>query len=410
MQKSQSPSGKQSPVREQADTGPEENSWPHAAFIEPFSREELLARYRRQRALPDDPFEKRGKPIPPPGYRDRIMSQPRPPSQFLQPEGAQAPTPPQRMTLSLPQTFAVAAAMALAAGAGVGIINSHLFSGAGTPVAPASDLAPVQASALKAATPAVQTDKLTVIAKKPVATASLEVSDAAGETNSFIPLALRAAPAETGNDILLKVSGIPEGAYLTSGRKDEDKIWALTLAELKDLKLVVPETKDAEIDLAVAAFEPATGELAAPIKTLTVALSDVVVQPASAPPPSQAPTLNASGKTGHPAPIPQPDSMMMAALQSSELSAPRLLVTEADAQLKNGDVLKARLTYEKAWTGGSPDGAFGMARSYDPVVLGSLAIRNDNPDKHKAIEWYERAAGAGHAGAADAIVRLRLKR
>jgi hypothetical protein len=43
MQKSQSPSGKQSPVREQADTGPEENSWPHAAFVEPFSREELLA-------------------------------------------------------------------------------------------------------------------------------------------------------------------------------------------------------------------------------------------------------------------------------------------------------------------------------------------------------------------------------
>jgi hypothetical protein len=250
------------------------------------------------------------------------------------------------MTLSLPQTFAVAAAMALAAGAGVGIINAHLFPDAGTPVAPASDLAPVQASALKAA---VQTDKVTVIAKKPVATASLEVSDAAGETNSFIPLALHAAPAETGNDILLKVSGIPEGAYLTSGRKDEDKIWALTLAELKDLKLVVPETKDAEIDLAVAAFEQETGELAAPIKTLTVALSDVVVQPASAPPPSQAPTLNASGKTGHPAPIPQPDSMMMAALQSSELSAPRLLVTEADAQLKNGDVLKARLESPATW-------------------------------------------------------------
>jgi hypothetical protein len=277
-------------------------------------------------------------------------------------------------------------------------------------VAPASDLAPVQASALKAATPAAQTDKVTVIAKKPVATASLEVSDAAGETNSFIPLALRAAPAKTGNGILLKISGIPEGAYLTSGRKDEDNIWALTLADLKDLKLVLPETKDAEIDLAVAAFEPATGELAAPIKTLTVALSDVVVQPASAPRPGQAPTLNASSKTGHPAPIPQPNSTMMAALQSSERSAPRLLVTEADAMLGNGDVLKARLSFEKAWTGGSPDGAFGMARSYDPAVLGSLAIRNDNPDKEKALEWYERAVSAGHARAADAIVRLRLKR
>ena len=391
-------------------SGPEEKNPPHAADSTPVSREELLARYRRQRALPDDPFEQGGKPVPPPGYRDRIMSQPRPASTFLQPEDTQAPTPPQRMTLSLPQTFAVAAAMAMVAGAGVGIINAHVFSGAGAPVTPASDPAPLQASTLKTVSPAVQPEKVTVITKKPVATASLEVSDAAGETNSFIPLALRAEPAETGSDILLKISGIPEGAYLTSGRKNEDKIWALTLADLKDLKLVIPETEEAEIDLAVAAFEPETGELAAPVKTLTVALSDVVVQPTSAPPPSQAPALNSAGKTGHPAPIPQPESMTMDALHASELSATRLMVTEADALLKNGDVLKARLTYEKVWTGGSAEGAFGMARSYDPVVLGSLAVRNDNPDKAKALAWYERAAGAGHAGAADAIVRLRLKR
>ena len=90
-------------------SGPKVKNPPHAADSTPVSREELLARYRRQRALPDDPFEQGGKPVPPPGYRDRIMSQPRPASTFLQPEDTQAPTPPQRMTLSLPQTFAVAA-------------------------------------------------------------------------------------------------------------------------------------------------------------------------------------------------------------------------------------------------------------------------------------------------------------
>jgi hypothetical protein len=249
-----------------------------------------------------------------------------------------------------------------------------------------------------------------VIAKKPVATATLEVSDAAGETNSFIPLALSAQPAETGSDILLKISGIPEGAYLTSGRRNEDKIWAVTLAELKDLKLVIPEAQQPKIDLAVAAFEPKTGELAAPVKTLTVALSDVVVEPASAPPPSQTAALPAAGKTGHPAPIPPPDSMTMAALQSSEVTATRTLVVEGDSLLKSGDVRQARLSYEKAWAAGSPAGAFGVARSYDPVVLGSLALKNDKPDKAKALEWYEKAATAGHSGATDAIVRLRLKR
>jgi hypothetical protein len=389
---------------------PESESYSPEDLLAPFSREELLARYRRQRALPDDPFEQGGKPVPPPGYRERIMSHPRPVSRFLEPEDAPAASPPQRRSLSLGQTFAVAAAMALAAGAGVGMVNARLFSGA--PVAPSADPAPVQASTLATVSPAAQTAQpshKTVVTKKAVSTATLEVSDAAGETNSFIPLALSAQPAELGSDILLKISGIPEGAYLTSGRRDEDKIWALTLAELKDLRLVVPEAQDSTLDLAVAAFEPQTGELAAPVKTMTVALSDVVVQPASAPPPSQTPKA-ASGKAGQPAPIPPPDSMTMAALDSTEASATRPLVLEGDALLKSGDVRQARLSYEKAWAGGSPAGAYGMARSFDPVVLGGLALKNDKPDTAKALAWYERAATAGHAGAADSIVRLRLKR
>lgn len=404
MTQSQRPSDKPTPVAPKGHASPEDKGW----MLEPFSREELLARYRRQRGLPDDPFEKGGKPVPPAGYRERMMSNPRPPSKFLEPEDMPAATQPQRRTLSLGQTFAVAAAMALAAGAGVGMVNARLFSGA-QPMVPVADPAPVQASTPAAVAPAADPPKTTVIAKKPVPTAMLEVSDAAGETNSFIPLALSAQPAEFGSDILLKISGIPEGAYLTSGRRNEDKIWALTLAELKNLKLVVPQAQEPEFDLAVAAVEPQTGELAAPVKTLTVALSDVVVQPASAPPPAQTSGLG-TGKAGQPAAIPPPDSMTMTALQSPEVSAARGLVLEGDSLLKSGDVRQARVAYEKAWSAGSPAGAYGLARSFDPVVLGSLALKNDKPDKGKALEWYERAATAGHAGAADSIVRLRLKR
>jgi hypothetical protein len=416
MTQSHRPSDKPSPAATKVNAGQQETGrmlppdgepFSREDLLAPFSREELLARYRRQRALPDDPFEQGGRPVPPPGYRERIMSHPRPASRFLEPDDAPPAPPPQRRSLSLGQTFAVAAAMALAAGAGVGMVNARLFSGA--PVTPAADPAPVQASTLATVAPAAQTAQRTVVTKKAVSTATLEVSDAAGETNSFIPLALSAEPAELGSDILLKISGIPEGAYLTSGRRDEDKIWALTLAELKDLRLVVPEAQDPKLDLAVAAFEPQTGELAAPVKTMTVALSDVVVQPASAPPPSQTTSLT-TGKTGQPAPIPPPDSMTMAALDSTEASATRALVLEGDSLLKSGDVRQARLSYEKAWAGGSPAGAYGMARSFDPVVLGSLALKNDKPDTAKALAWYERAAVAGHAGAADSIVRLRLKR
>lgn len=412
MTQSQRPSDKPSPATPKSPINPQDSGWVLAQGSEPFSREELLARYRRQRALPDDPFEQGGRPTPPPGYRDRIMSQPQPAARFLEREEASAAAIPQRQGLSLGQTFAVAAAMALAAGAGVGIVNAMLFPGAEAPAGLAASPAPVQANTVLTATPALQPVQTTVISKKPIPTATLQVSDAAGVTNSFIPLALSAQPAELGADILLKISGIPDGAYLTSGRKDDDKIWALTLAELKDLKLVVPDAQDARIDLAVAAFEPKTGELAAPVKTMTVALSDVVVQPASAPPPAQtftqASTLPA-GKAGHPAPIPVPDSMTLA-LQTKEMPAARSLVLEGDSLLSSGDVREARKSYEQAWAGGSPAAAFGMARSFDPLVIGGLTIRDGDPDTATALEWYERAATAGHAGAANSIVRLRLKR
>jgi hypothetical protein len=395
---------------------PPESGWVLAPGSEPYSREELLARYRRQRGLPEDPFETGGKPTPPPGYRDRIMSQPKPAALFIERAQEQASQALQRRGLSLPQTFAIASAMALAAGAGVGMVNAMLFQGAKAPEQIAQNLAPVQASAgtILAPAPALQpVQTTTVINKKTVSTATLEVADAAGETNSFIPLALNAEPAELGSDIILKISGIPEGAYLTSGRKDDDQNWALTRSELKNLRLVVPQAEASKIDLAVAAFEPKTGELAAPVKTMTVALSDVTVLPAAAPPPAQAAEtppapLPAADKVVRPQPIPPPDSTSLA-LQTEEAPAARTLVVEGDTLLKSGDVRSARKSYEQAWAGGSPAGAFGLARSYDPLVIGSLALKNADADKMQAIAWYERAATAGHVGAADAIVRLRLK-
>jgi hypothetical protein len=407
MTQSNRPSHQPAPAAPRIRAGAHESSWTVAPGAEPFSREELLARFRRQRALPEDPFETLAQAPAAPGNREKA----KPSAPFAKPaEDIALPTPQQRPGFSMGQTFAIAAAMALAAGATAGLLNASFSPSPEAPAPIAAKPAPVQASTLAAvATPADPPAQTTVIIKKSVPIATLEVSDAAGETNSFIPLALRAEPAEVGSDILLKISGIPAGAYLTSGRKEEDEIWAVTRAELKDLRLVVPEADDPKIDLAVAAFEPQTGELAAPVKTMTVALSDVVVQPASAPPPNQMQAVSTAGKAGHPAPIPKPDSMSIAMAPSKDLATVPSLVLEGDTLLKSGDVRQARLTYEKAWSEGSPAGAFGMARSFDPVVLGSLVRKDELPDKARAIEWYERAAAAGHADATDSIMRLRLK-
>jgi len=435
----------EAPKEEAADSAPKNNpppvapapASPHHSWVlsssggQPLSREELLARYRRQRALPEDPFENGARPAPPPGYRDRIMSQPRPVTRFVErvepsPAEETPPAPVARRSFSLGQTIAIAAFMAIATGGGVTAMNAYLaLPGVEAPAQQGERIAPVAEAAAPTAVQKLQpvqeaaAQTTTTVAKKPISTATLEVADVSGQTNSFIPLALHAEGAGLNDDIMLKISGVPENAYLTSGRKDNDQIWSLTLADLKDVKLVVPTAEQPQIDLAVAAFEPKTGELAAPVKTMTVALSNVVVQPVSAPPPDQtesaAPALEqksalpGASQNALPAAIPPPKNIAVA-LQTPENSDPQQLLTEGEALLKSGDVREARKIYEKAWSSdSSADAAFGLAQSYDPVVLTGLALKNAKPDKAKALSWYQKAASAGNGEAAAAIVRLQLK-
>lgn len=394
-------------------------SWVLSASGEKLTREELLARYRRQRRLPEDPFETEPPPEPPHSDPDAISTEQHG-TRLRERARAPAPSPrPNPRVFSATQTFAIAAATALVAGGSAGVLSARLVTPQATvPVAANAavfDATPVPlATQLQMAAPNAVRD--TIIEKKPVSTATLQVEDVTGETNSFIPLALHAVPAGLETDMLLKISGLPEGAYLTSGHRQDDQIWTLSLAEMKDVKLVVPRADDPQIDLAIAAFEPRTGELAAPVKTMTVALKDVLVEPASAPPPDLSlpppdginSTMPGASNAGKPASLPPPFSnkLALAGPQSVETLS---LINGADALLSGGDVAAARRSYERAWgNDGSAAAAFGLARSYDPLVLPTLPATNAAPDKGQAMQWYKRAAGAGHADAAKAITRLQV--
>lgn len=406
-------------------------SFVFSASGEQLTREELLARYRRQRGLPEDPFENGARPVPPPGYRDRIMNEPRP-ARFLSREAVEEPVPAARpaRSFTLGQTIAIASTMALVAGAGAGVVGARFFAEparrqAAAPVAGAAAAQPAAAQLVEATQPQMPAasqiaqapaGNATTIDKKPVATATLQVEDVTGQTNSFIPLALHAEPGGLDKDILLKISGVPENAYLTSGHREDGQIWALSLAETKDVKLMVPQAKNPEIDLAVAAFEPKTGELAAPVKTMTVALSDVVVEPTSAPPPGQQPSsatdADKSALPGAAAPAATigPAAPVEVAAATPETPQTEQLIKGGNRLLGSGDVSGARKSFERAWgNDGSADAAFGLARSYDPLVLASLTAGNAQADKDQALQWYQRAAAGGNPDAAEAIVRLQMK-
>ena len=148
---------------------------------------------------------------------------------------------------------------------------------------------------------------------------------------------------------------------------------------------------------------------------MTGALRAVVVQPTSAPPPGQvstpAPGVKSArpGASALPVTIPAPQGVKVA-VAAPETAETRQLINQANALLGSGSVMAARKAFERAWgNDGSADAAFGIARSYDPLVLASLAKNDGTADKPQAIQWYQRAASGGNPDAAEAIVRLQMK-
>ena len=72
--------------------------------------------------------------------------------------------------------------------------------------------------------------------------------------------------------------------------------------------------------------------------------------------------------------------------------------------MREGDILGARQSYQKAVASGDAAAALVMGRSYDPIYFARIAERNAEPDPAKAFEWYRRAMDAG--AVQTAMVRI----
>lgn len=236
--------------------------------------------------------------------------------------------------------------------------------------------------------PAPMTSGSTTITKKPITMASLSVNDAAGTLNSMIPLALTAHPASAEQPVDVLISGLPASAYLTAGRQVEAGSWLVKAPEIADLKLVIPQSESPKVSLEVAAVEQGTSNLAAPAQKLSVELSDVKIEPASAPPDAQGSNVTAQ---------PALADNKVATTQPQPIPAPvgGDLLARADGLMNQGDIISARQYYMQAATAGNPRGILGVARTYDPKVFAEMKIEGLQPDAVKAAEWYKKAQAAG---------------
>jgi hypothetical protein len=75
------------------------------------------------------------------------------------------------------------------------------------------------------------------------------------------------------------------------------------------------------------------------------------------------------------------------------------LVARGDQLFGNGDIVMARLFYERAAEGGDAQAALRLGQTYDPAFLAQVGLRSVRGDRAAAARWYRYARALGAAEA-----------
>src|SRR5215471_8941297 len=149
--------------------------------------------------------------------------------------------------------------------------------------------------------------------------------------------------------------------------------------------------------------------------TLPATLPPAVVAPDPTAPVAEAPVISlapaeepaaapAASRTNSPPPTLSPPNQRLSA---AEIAA---LVTRGDAFLSTGDIVSARLFYERAADGGDGDAALRLGATFDPGFLSRAGVRGAPSDQTQAWSWYRRAVDLGNSAAQEALRDLEQPR
>ena len=105
-----------------------------------------------------------------------------------------------------------------------------------------------------------------------------------------------------------------------------------------------------------------------------------------------------------PPPTQSPPNRRLSAADMAEL------VTRGDAFLSTGDIVSARVFYERAADGGAGDAALRLGATFDPGFLSRAGVRGAPSDQTQAWSWYRRAVDLGNSAAQEALRDLEQPR
>jgi predicted lipid-binding transport protein (Tim44 family) len=131
--------------------------------------------------------------------------------------------------------------------------------------------------------------------------------------------------------------------------------------------------------------------------------------PASSPSPSQFPAVSPpqpAVASPQPSPFPNPQAPAPSAPQRTVDPAQIELLTKQGEQfVAAGDLVTARMVFQRAAEAGDAYAAMAMGATFDPGVLAKLGVVGMGADVEKARSWYQKAESMGSA---EATKRLRV--
>jgi hypothetical protein len=176
--------------------------------------------------------------------------------------------------------------------------------------------------------------------------------------------------------------------------------------------LAVPQPEPA------APAPPSPAPVAAPAPTPAPARAPALVAPAAPPVAAQPPVVLIAPQPEAPAPLRPPTIAALPPEAPVESPPPRataavrdaadtsVLAAAGDERLAEGDIMSARLYYERAAEAGDAHSARVLGNSYDPAFLARWGVRGMNGDKDLAARWYKLAAALGDGEAKQDLAAL----
>jgi hypothetical protein len=208
----------------------------------------------------------------------------------------------------------------------------------------------------------------------------------AGWPASRVHLLIQVDPPDAlAKNNFIRIRGLPPAAALSAGHVIAAGAWAVPIAELPTLAIILPVGLQGESSVAISLVN-VDGDILAEANMV------LAVSP---------PTLTARQESP-----PAYVGLAMRAPSPDERERALSLHAKGNELLKRGNVFAARNFFERATEAGLAESAVVLAGTYDPDELAKIQVVGLQPDIEAARKWYEKARELGAIEASERLRRL----